>query len=77
MQLARSILLVAFSLLGSAATAHPEWAWVLWPHDRYDYAKLERFEVYDSAGRRRDLPVGFYERLIFSGNPTGVALPRE
>jgi hypothetical protein len=48
MQLARSILLVAFSLLVSAATAHPQCAWVLWPHDRYDYAKLERFEAYDS-----------------------------
>ena len=49
MQLARRIsLLVAFSLLASAATAHPECAGVLWPHDRYDYAKLERFEVYDS-----------------------------
>jgi hypothetical protein len=49
MQLARRIsLLVAFSPFASAATAHPECAWVLWPHDRYDYAKLERFEVYDS-----------------------------
>ncbi len=49
MQLARRIsLLVAFSLLASAATAHPECAWVLWRHDRCDYTKLERLEVYDS-----------------------------
>jgi len=41
-------LLVAFSLLVSTATAHPECAWMLWPHDRYDYTKLECFEVYDS-----------------------------
>jgi hypothetical protein len=45
MQLARTISTARRVLPAGLGDSPP---WVLWPHDRYDYTKLERFEVYDS-----------------------------
>jgi hypothetical protein len=54
MQLARRIS-PARRVLPARLAAHAECAWVLWQHDGYDYAKLERFGVYDSLAQREEV----------------------
>ena len=47
----RAPLLLALTLLTSTTTAYADCAWVLWHHDRFDYAKLERYAAYDSLAQ--------------------------
>ena|SRR5438309_4733992 len=45
----------------AAATVRAECAWVLWQHDRYDYAKLERYGAYDSLAQCEEVARGELE----------------
>jgi hypothetical protein len=44
----------------------------LWPHDRYDYTKLERFEVYDSLAYSEDVAQGELELMHCSPGATAI-----
>ena len=65
-------LLVAFYVLTSTATAHAECAWVLWQHDRYDFAKLERYGAYDSLAQCEGVARGELERMQRSSGATAI-----
>ena len=68
----RASLLVPFFLLTSAATAHAECAWVLWEHDRYDYAKLERYGAYESLAQCEEVARGELELVQRSPGATAI-----